>query len=146
MLVDRFIFINAMSYCLYLVLVKPLMRKYSPFIIIKWVSVIGAVFVVPIGFQQVQEIQWSGFTGKVWASFFYVVIGTTFLAYLLNISALRYASPSVVSVYIYSQPLIASIIALAIGTDSFNFPKVIGGLLIIIGVYLVSLYRSPVKG
>ena len=146
MLGDFFIFVNAVSYGLYLVLVKPLMRKYSPFTIIKWVFLIGAVFVVPVGFQQVQDIEWSTFTDKVWASLIYVVIGTTFFAYLLNISALRHASPSVVSVYIYSQPLIASIIALGLGTDSFNIPKVVGGLLIIIGVYLVSLYRTPVKG
>ncbi|MCC6691035.1 MAG: EamA family transporter, partial [Bacteroidia bacterium] len=68
----------------------------------------------------------------------FVVIGGTFLAYILNTYALRALSPSVVSIYIYMQPFLASLIAIGIGQDKLDPIKITSGFLIIAGVYLVS--------
>lgn len=139
---DLFIMINAISYGIYLVLVKSLMKKYHPITIICWVFFFGALVVVPLGIGPIGTVEFSSFTPKVWASLVYVIIGTTFFAYLLNITALRNANPSLVSTYIYSQPLIATITAVVIGSDQLVLTKILGGILIFIGVYLVSLQRS----
>ncbi len=48
MLGDAFILINAISYGLYLVLVKPLMRKYTAVTVMAW-CLIGLVMVLPFG-------------------------------------------------------------------------------------------------
>ena len=105
---DFMILLNATSYGLYLVLVKPLMLKYKPLTVIAWVFAFGALFVLPIGWQQMVEIDWSSFKTSNWYGVAYVIVGTTFLAYLLNIYALRYVQPTVVSIYIYLQPLLAT--------------------------------------
>ncbi|MEQ8625132.1 MAG: DMT family transporter [Vicingaceae bacterium] len=136
---DLFIFLNASSYAIYLVLVKPLMQKYSPITVIKWVFLFGFFIVIPFGIEDFLAIEWSRFTGSSWLSFLFVVVCTTFLAYLFNIFGLKELNPSTVSTYIYSQPLIASFVALSLGKDELTWVKIIATIFIFTGVYLVSI-------
>ncbi len=138
---DAFIFLNALAYGIYLVLVKPLMSKYKPITVIKWVFTFGFIYVIPFGFFQANAIEWSTFNSEIWAKFLFVIIGTTFLAYLFNIYGLKRLSPSTVSTYIYLQPVIAAFFAISVGKDSFTWIKLIAAILIFSGVYLVS--KSP---
>jgi drug/metabolite transporter (DMT)-like permease len=141
---DIFIFLNAMSYGIYLVIAVPLMKKYKPLTVIKWVFTFGFIFVLPFGIQQFTEIDWSTFTTDIWLKFGFVIIGTTFLAYLFNIYGLKKLSPSIVSTYIYLQPLLATSFAIWIGKDSLDWIKIVAALLIFSGVYLVSRTK-PLK-
>ncbi|KAA3652799.1 MAG: EamA/RhaT family transporter [Bacteroidetes bacterium] len=135
---DLFIFLNATSYAIYLVTVKPLMNKYSPLTVIKWVFLFGFTIVLPFGFSDFQAIEWNRFDLQIWSAFVFVVVATTFFAYLFNIYGLKRLNPSVVSTYIYSQPLIASLVALLMQKDELNIIKIISAFLIFTGVYLVS--------
>ena len=139
---DLFIFLNATSYAIYLVLVKPLMQKYRPITVIKWIFLFGFIYVIPFGFSEFQSIDWSSFSTNIWWAFAFVIVGTTFLAYLFNILGLKELSPSVVSIYIYSQPLIASIMAVVMQKDELSYEKIIAALFIFSGVYLVSARKS----
>ena len=145
---DRFwgnllIFINAASYGIYLVLVKTLMRKYSPITVVKWVFTFGILFVLPFGARDLSLVEWSTFGINIWLAVIYVLIFTTFLAYLFNAYALKTVNPSVVSTYIYLQPLLAGMIAILFGKDELVLIKVISGGLIFLGVYLVSSQNQP---
>lgn len=135
---DVLIFGNAVSYALYLVLVKRLMHKYNPLTVIKWVFTFGLVFILPFGTQELLNAPMNTFTPQVWMAIAYVLLCTTFLAYLLNAVALKLVSPSVVSIYIYLQPVLATTIALLLGKDALSTVKVAAGLLIFSGVFLVS--------
>lgn len=135
---DLFIFLNAISYGIYLVIAVPLMRKYKPITVVKWVFTFGLIFVFPFGIEQFTEIEWTAFPLKIWFEFAFVVIATTFFAYLLNIYGLQKLNPSVVSTYIYLQPLLAAIFAIWLGKDSLDWIKIVAALLIFSGVYLVS--------
>lgn len=144
---DLMILINAFSYAVYLVIVKPLMQNYGPLTVISWVFLIGSFLVIPVGWNQFWEIDWQVFKPGDWFSLGFVIIGTTFLAYLLNIFAIKNLSPGTVSSYIYLQPITASIFAVLfawLGWASVNYSggitlvKVLSALLIFVGVYLVS--------
>ncbi|NNE29814.1 MAG: EamA family transporter, partial [Saprospiraceae bacterium] len=135
---DLMIMINAVSYGMYLVLVKPLMNKYNPMTIIAWLFLAGSFVVFPAGIFQVEQINWSSFQIETWVAFAYVLIFTTAATYALNAYAIKKLNPSIVSVYIYLQPLIAGMISLWVGQDTFQILFVIAGLLIFAGVYLVS--------
>ena len=143
---DMMILINASSYALYLVLVKELMKRYHPLTIVKWIFLFGFCFVVPFGVSGIPEIDWLSFSTSIWMAFIYVLLFTTFLAYLLNAFALKSLNPTTVSIYIYLQPLLASLIALLFAKDELNMVKVISGALIFIGVYLVSFSKNVQKG
>ncbi len=135
---NTLVFINATSYAIYLVLVKSLMKKYKPITVISWVFLFGLLFVSPFGWSEFQSIEWSTMpTIIVWEVGF-VVICTTFLAYLFNIYGLKTLNPSTVSTYIYLQPVLASIVAIIASSDDLDFIKILSAVLICIGVYLVS--------
>lgn len=139
---DFLIFLNALSYGIYLVLVKPLLQNYSAQVVIKWVFTIGFFFVLPFGWSEFAAVEWHTFTPTAIFSAAFVVIGTTFLAYLFNVFALKQLSPSSVSIYIYSQPVFAAIFATLTGHDTIDWVKLVSAALIFIGVYLVS---KPLK-
>lgn len=138
---DVLIFMNAAAYGLYLIIVMPLMKKYSPFTVAKWSFTLGFIFVLPFGLSQLGDVNWSMPTDII-LKIAFVIVFTTFFAYILNISALKHVSPTVVSAYIYLQPLLTSVIALFRETDSITLPKVISAILIFTGVYLVSV-KTP---
>ena len=139
------VFINASSYAVYLVLVKPLMQKYKPITVISWVFLFGILFVIPFGWSDFQAIQWATMPiGILWRVAF-VVIGTTFLAYLFNIYGLKTLNPSTVSTYIYLQPVLASIVAIMASSDSLDINKIGSSILIFLGVYLVSHKTKTVQ-
>ena len=139
---DMMIFINATSYGIYLVIVKSLMKKYNPFTVVKWVFLFGTIFVLPFGFGELTEVKWETFDTHIWLAVAYVLLFTTFLAYLFNAYALKTVNPSVVSIYIYLQPLLATMIALIFAKDNLGGIKIISGVLIFIGVYLVSSFNQ----
>jgi drug/metabolite transporter (DMT)-like permease len=135
---DLLVLVNATSYGIYLALVKPLMQRYHPITVVKWVFFFGMFAVVPVGAGQLHLIDWAHLPASVWGSIVYVLVGTTFLTYLFNTLAMREVNASVVSIYIYTQPLIASLIAVLAGKDTLHWSMLASGLLIGTGVWLVS--------
>ena len=133
------VFINATSYAIYLVLVKTLMTKYNPLTVMFFVFTFGLLFVVPFGYRDLLSIDIATFTNDIYLKVAFVVICTTFLAYLFNAFALKSLNPSVVSIYIYLQPVLASIIAISFSSDSIDFTKVVSSIFIFIAVFLVSM-------
>ncbi|CAA0149859.1 DMT family transporter [Tenacibaculum maritimum] len=132
------VFINAASYAMYLVIVKELVSKYNPIIFVKWLYLFGLLFVVPFGFLELMEVSWSTMPMNIYAKVGFVVLFTTCVTYLFNLFALSKLKPTTVSVFIYLQPVIASIYALLVGSDSLNTIKISATLLIFLGVYLVT--------
>lgn len=135
---DLYILINATSYALYLVLVKSLMKKYHPITVMKWAFSFGLIVVLPFGIGDLLVVEWSIFSIKIWVAIGYVLLFTTFLAYLLNAYALSTVNPTTASAYIYLQPLIASTIAILWYNDYLSTTKVLCGMLIFMGVFLIS--------
>lgn len=133
---DTLVLLNSISLGIYMVMVKPLMQKYHPITILKFVFSIGALIVLPFGYSELSEVKWSAFPTDIWLATGFVVIGTTFFAYLLNTSALKNLSPGVVSIYIYLQPLLACLFAILLGKDMPGSIHLISAILIFAGVYL----------
>jgi|SRR4051812_27545456 len=139
---DVMVLINSLSWACYVVLAKPLMKKYNTFTVVKWVFIFGFVYVFPFGYSELQLVDWKSIPPIAWACISFVVLATTFLAYILNTYALKSLSPSIVSIYIYLQPFIATLIAVIFGKDELDARKIISALMIITGVYLVSLQKT----
>lgn len=135
---DFFILINALSYGLYLVWVKPLVAELHPMTITKWVFLYASPFLLFWGWHDVAKVDWQHFETTDVLALAYVILFTTVLAYGLNALAIRKASPELVGSYIYFQPLLAIIISLVLGTDRLGIFTLIAGMLILIGVWLVS--------
>lgn len=143
---NLFIFLNACSYGLYLVIVKPLMKKYNSLTVISWVFLFGFLFVFPFGINDVLATDFSSWNLNTYLAVGFVVVFTTFFAYLFNIFALKYVSPSINGSYVYLQPavtfIMVSIYAYVLNHKEYaqdiNLIKILSCVLIFAGVYLIS--------
>jgi drug/metabolite transporter (DMT)-like permease len=140
---DVMVMINAIIYSYYLIIAKPLLHKYSPLTVIKWTFLFGGILVLPFGFSELIEVNWTAIPDHIWFSILFLIAGATYLTYLLNGWALRHANSSLVGTYIYLQPVLASLIAVALGKDQLTLNKILLSLMIFLGVYLVSLPKFP---
>lgn len=145
---DMFLFINAASYAVYLVLVKPLMKKYKPFTVITYVFSFGLIYVAlyPPVLTDLIATDFSLIPFDVVLKIAYVIIGVTFLAYLLTVYGLKFLTPSVSSSYIYLQPVLVMVFTFLFGmwglsedfTETITWEKVGYMLIIFLGVSLTS--------
>ena len=132
------VFVNATSYGLYLVIVKKLMDKYNAFNFAKWIYLIGFIMVLPFGWSEFQTIDWALMPPDIYWKIGFVVIFSTFLTYMLNLLTMRELKPTTIAVFVYLQPLFATIFAISLGKDELTVVKIVSAVLIFIGVYLVT--------
>lgn len=135
---DIYIIINAISYTFYFILVKPLMLRYNPIVILRWVFTIGLVLVFPFGWTEFTEIPWERYTAIDFTSMALIVLGGTFLAYLFNLYGIKNLGASFAGFYIYSQPVFAALIAMLFLHEELALYKIIAAALIFGGVYLAN--------
>lgn len=138
---DILVLANAIFYAFYFIIVKPLTKEYSPLHVIRWVFTIGFFFILPFGWQQTLDINWTGFAWYHYTGLFSVAFLGTFLAYYFNAYGIRVLGAGVTGGYIYTQPFIVVLIATIFLNESLTWQKILSGLMIIAGVFLVS-YRS----
>ena len=135
---DILIIINAISYSLYFILVKPLLAKYSPVQVIRWVFTFGGLLILPFGWTQFMAAPWNVFTLADWSALAFIAIGATFLAYLLNTYGLLHLKASATGAYMYLQPFFVAIIAWLFLDEPFGWSKLLAAGLIFTGVWFVN--------
>ncbi len=132
---------NSISWAIFLIYGKSMLQKYHTVAVMKWLFLFGTLLLLPFFFTNVLSENWQHIPMKIWLSIAFVVIATTFFAYLLNLYGLKLLSTSVVSMYIYIQPFLATIFAVLLGKDEINSTKILAGSFVLLGIYLVNSKR-----
>jgi drug/metabolite transporter (DMT)-like permease len=135
------VFVNASSYGLYLILIKNLTKKYHAITLAKWLYLFGLIMVIPFGISEFSAVEWNTMPLPILYRVGFIIVFTSFMTYMFNLFAIKELKPTTLSIFIYLQPVIASIYALFVGSDSLNVIKVAATVLIFTGVYLVT--RKP---
>jgi len=138
---DGLIVLNAISYAVYFILVKPLMQRYPPRQVIRWVFTFGAVGTIPLGIQHATDLSHIGMNGQQILALVTVVFCGTYLAYSFNIRAIQVLGASIAGSYIYLQPVFAALISILFLDEHFTVGKIIAAAMIFVGVYLSSRKR-----
>ena len=136
------IFVNAISYSFYIILAKKLTAKYHVFTLMKWLYFFGVIYITPFAFNEVLNFDITSASSTTLLFIAYVVLFATFGTYMLNIIAIKNLKPSVVAVFVYLQPLLATLIALGLGKDEISLYKLGAGVLIFAGVFITSLPKK----
>jgi drug/metabolite transporter (DMT)-like permease len=139
---DMFTLTNTISWALYTVVVKKMLEKYHPVTVMKWTFLFGMVANIPIGYRQFVATDWGSISTIAWLEISFVIIGATYLGYLLITFGLRRLSPTIVSIYTYMQPVIAAYLATLMGQDKVDMVMVVSALMIFAGVYVVSRSKT----
>jgi drug/metabolite transporter (DMT)-like permease len=132
------VFANNISWGLYLVLVKPLMKKYDSLTLMKWLFLFGLAISSPFTFGVAASTSFAQIPLNIWLAVLFVVFITTGVAYGLINYSLQTLSPNVNGIYIYLQPLVASLTAIISGKDKLTIVDLLAAVLIMSGVYLVT--------
>lgn len=135
---------SSFSYSIYLVIAKPITQRYSSVTMMKWMFLFAAIVISPFTYQNLLDT--PAFHGAISfqniASILYVLIGATFIPYLLIPMSLKRIRPTTMSMYNYIQPMGASTIAIIIGQDTFSIVKLIAAAFVFGGVYMVTQSKS----
>ncbi|MDG2431183.1 DMT family transporter [Flavobacterium sp.] len=133
------VLLNAISYGFYLIIVKKLMNQYNAFTFVKWIYLFGFLMVIPFGWSEFSTVTWTTVPIDILWKIGFVVVFSTFLTYLLNLLSMRELKPTTVAVFIYLQPVFATVFAIGLGKDELNLVKIVSAVLIFSGVYLVTM-------
>lgn len=139
---DLLVLTAQLSYALYLVLFKNFVGKYSVFTLMKWMFTYAFICMLPFSYDDLLAAGWSELTTAEIGSLVFIVVGSTFFSYVLVVVGQKNLRPTVAGMYNYIQPIVACIVAIYLGMDSFNWVKGISILLIFGGVYMVTISRS----
>lgn len=139
---DMYILINAISYAFYMVWVRPLMQNYSPLHVMRWVFTFGAIFLIPFCWNDFFKTNWQLFGAFEWLILALICVGATFVAYLFNVYGISKIGASATGSYIYTQPVFAAIIAVWLLGEQFTLIKLLAGICIFAGVFLVNAKKN----
>ena len=143
MIADLLCVVSSLSYAFFLVLTRGISKRYSSVTIMKWMFLFSSIFFAPLGFRDlVTSPIFTQGTAVARFSYFYLLFAATFITYLLIPVAQKQIRPTTIGMYNYLQPMVASIIAMMWGQDSFSWTKPFAAILIFAGVYLVTTSKS----
>ena len=139
---DLLCLVAQISFSIYLTVFKGLSQQYSAVTINKWMFVYASMCYIPFSYHDISIIQWEAVSTIAIIEVFYVVLGGSFLAYLCIMTAQKLLRPTVVSMYNYMQPIVATIAAIIMGIGSFGWQKGLAIALVFLGVYIVTQSKS----
>ena len=135
---NTMLLVNAVSFGAYLVMVKPLTKKYSTVTLMKWMFLLGVIYTFPFTITEFIEVSWKTLPFEAIWRIGFVIVGTTFLTYMFNVYALKTLPATTIGAFTYLQPIITIVYAVITGNDILDGVKILACLLVFLGVYLVS--------
>ena len=130
--------VNTLSFASYVGIFKPLIQKYSVVTFMKWMFLFSSLMALPFSFKAFGASNLAAVPMDVMWQVLFVVVFATFVAYFLIPIGQKRLRPVVVCMYTYVQPVIAMVIALALGLDTLNALKILATVLVFTGVGLVN--------
>lgn len=142
MLGDILVLTAQFSYALYLTFYKNFIRKYSLVTLMKWMFTFAAIVALPISVPALASADWGAIEPLHWLGVAYVVGGATFIAYVCIMVGQKNLRPTIVGMYNYVQPIVASCVGVVLGLDRFTPIKILAVVLIFSGVFLVTVSKA----
>jgi drug/metabolite transporter (DMT)-like permease len=138
---DLFVLLNAASYAIYMVFSKSSLARFGTLTVMAWVFGAATILYAPIGALAVvhDAPRWSA---GAWGYLAFLVLVPTVLAYSLNAWALKRANPTLVTIYIYLQPMVVLTLSTLQLQHTPKIASLFGGLFILAGVTTVALRKS----
>lgn len=134
---DIFILVNAISYGIFLILARQLMRRYDSVTVIFWIFLMGTFLSFPYCYSNYVYTDWMHIPLSAWLALAFIVVFATIVNYYIGVDVLKDVSPAVSSMYVYIQPIVTTFVALYFGSDKLDGEKLLSSVAILLGVYLV---------
>ena len=137
-----FMFLNGFCFSVYLGVFKPLIMRYSVVTFMKWIFLFSSLLSLPFAGAELAQVNYSALSLKFVAEIFYAIVFATFISYFLIPIGQKQLRPTLVSMYSYMQPIVATAISIYIGMDTLGWKKVLAAATVFAGVVLVNYSRA----
>ena len=131
------ILVSACVSAAYMVWFKKLVNKYRVTTLLRWIYCSSAIVMLPIGAHDIYTTDFASMSTPIILASLFVLIVPTYLPNLLLNYSLKFVSPTTTSIYSYIQPIVAIILAVAMGLDKPHLDTLFFAVVIFIGVGLV---------
>ena len=139
---DLLVLTAQISYSLYLTFYRNFIKKYSLVTLMKWMFTSASIVLLPISLPTLVKVDFTQFTASEYLGVGYVVFFATYIAYICIMIGQKNLRPTIVGMYNYFQPIVASAVGLYLGLDRFTPMKIVAVALIFAGVYFVTISKS----
>lgn len=144
---DALCFTAQVSCALYMVIFSNTIHRYSVVTLMKWLFLFSAIIVTMVTWPSVVAVDYASLPLKAWGEMLFIVFGGTFVSYIFFTDGQKLLRPTVVSMYNYVQPIVATVLSVAMGVGTFGVGKVISMAMVFAGVYIVTHAKnSTAKG
>lgn len=144
---DALCFTAQVSCALYMVIFSNTIHRYSVVTLMKWLFLFSAIIVTMVTWPSVVAVDYASLPLKAWGEMLFIVFGGTFVSYIFFTGGQKLLRPTVVSMYNYVQPIVATVLSVAMGVGTFGVGKVISMAMVFAGVYIVTHAKnSTAKG
>ena len=133
---------NCIFFALYLGAFRPLITKYSVVTFMKWMFLFSAIVAIPLDIKELVGLNMTTMPVKYILELGFVILFSTFVAYFLIPVGQKVLRPTVISLYGYLQPIIATVMGIVTGMDHLTWQKVLAAILVFTGVILVNKSRA----
>lgn len=135
-------FLNSLSFSLYLGIFKPVIAKYSVVTFMKWIFLFSALMSLPLSLREIVSLEWTKIPSVQMWELGFLIVFATFVSYFLIPFGQKRIRPTLVSMYSYIQPIIATIISIILCMDILTWQKLMAALMVFAGVFIVSRSRA----
>lgn len=144
---DALCFTAQVSCALYMVIFSNTIHRYSVVTLMKWLFLFAAIIVTMVTWPTVTSVDYASLPLRAWGEILFVVFGGTFVSYVFFTGGQKLLRPTVVSMYNYVQPIVATVLSVAMGVGSFGWGKLLSMAMVFGGVYIVTHAKnSAAKG
>lgn len=144
---DALCFTAQVSCALYMVIFSNTIHRYSVVTLMKWLFLFSAIIVTMVTWPSVVAVDYASLPLKAWGEMLFIVFGGTFVSYIFFTGGQKLLRPTVVSMYNYVQPIVATVLSVAMGVGTFGVGKVTSMAMVFVGVYIVTHAKnSTAKG
>ena len=117
---DALCFTAQVSCALYMVIFSNTIHRYSVVTLMKWLFLFSAIIVTMVTWPSVVAVDYASLPLKAWGEMLFIVFGGTFVSYIFFTGGQKLLRPTVVSMYNYVQPIVATVLSVAMGVGTFG--------------------------
>lgn len=134
--------LNCICFSLYLGMFKPVIARYSVVTFMKWIFLYSTIMSLPLSVKELVTLDYAALPGNIVAELAFLILCSTFISYFLIPVGQKRIRPTLVSMYSYVQPIIATGISIYLGMDTLGWQKVLAAIAVFAGVMVVSRSKA----
>ena len=136
--------LSVLTWVVYLLITRKVSQEYSAVTQMKWIFLVSSIAVIPFAVGDISKtalltnvtMNTDWWLGAL--SMLFIVVFATVLGYFMIPYAMQYLKATTVSTYTNLQPVVASLVAIAVGQDLLTWDKPVAALLVLLGAYIVA--------